>query len=130
MKCAIVRKKPGVRSRLFSVSGRAIAELASTFTAANAENIARIQAGQIAERPLEEAVKNVQTALLLGDERVDDVMEVMKRAAQPVIDDPPMKTGATGHRVLDEEAFTNSSFAVWYNMNHALNASYRGLFRR
>ena len=93
------------RSRFFSVSGHAITELAANFTVANAEDIARSQAGQIAKHPLNVALKDVRSLLRLETGGLDDVMEVLKRAAKPLIDHPPMKTDAAGRQVLDEDAF-------------------------
>ena len=93
------------RLRFFSVSGRAVAELAANFSAANEADIARVQAGQIARQPLTKAVDEVRSLLLIDTDRPDDVMEVLKRAAKPLIDHPPMKEDGTGRRVLDVDKF-------------------------
>ena len=102
---ASIQNFNSTRSRFFAISGRSIAELATNFTAANEADIARIQAGQIAKHPLKMAIKEVRSLLRLETGSLDDVMEVLKRAAKPLIDHPPMKTDATGRQVIDEEAF-------------------------
>ncbi|MBO7092008.1 MAG: hypothetical protein J6W23_09480 [Victivallales bacterium] len=100
-----IRNFNNSRSHFFSISGHAIAELAANFNAANQADIARIQAGQIAKRPLNMALKDVRSLLRLETGSCDDVREVLKRAAKPLIDHPPMKTDATGRQVIDEDAF-------------------------
>lgn len=100
-----VQNLENTRSRFFAVSGRAIAQLAANFSAANEADIARTKAAQVAKDQLSAAVKDVRSLLRLETGRLDDVMEVLKRAAKPLIDNPPMKTDAAGRRVLDADAF-------------------------
>ena len=93
------------RSHFFSISGHAVTELAANFTAANAEDIARNQAGQIAKQPIHTALEEVCSLLRLEMGSCGDVREVLKRAAKPLIDHPPMKTDSAGRQVIDEDAF-------------------------
>ena len=93
------------RSHFFSISGHAVTELAANFTAANAEDIARNQAGQIAKQPIHTALEDVCSLLRLEMGSCGDVREVLKRAAKPLIDHLPMKTDLAGRQVIDEDAF-------------------------
>ncbi len=47
----------------------------------------------------------MQSLLRLEPGNFDDIMAVLKQAAKPLIDNPPMKTDALGRRTIDEEAF-------------------------
>lgn len=100
-----VRSLEDSRSRFFSVSGSSLTRLSRSFSVANAADIARKEAAKIANRPLNEAVKEVCSLLRIESGRLDDIMEVLKRAAKPLIDNPPMKADETGCRVLDDDAF-------------------------
>ena len=108
------------RSRFFSVSGRDIAQLAATFTAANEADIARVKAGQLARQPLFKSVDNVRSCLRLESGNLDDIMAVLKKAAKPLIDDPPMKTDGGGRRIIDEEAFEKELAKVLEDAEEAI----------
>lgn len=92
------------RSKRTSISGGAIARLAANFVAANEHDIAVASAKDPAENIINQAVEEVRESLNLGDGRLDDVAEVLKRAAKPLLENPPMKDATSGRRVLDRDA--------------------------
>lgn len=92
------------RSQRFSISGGSIARLAANFAAVNEHDIAVVSAKDPAENIIKQSVDEVRGALNLGEGPLDDIAEVMKRAAKPILENPPMKETGDGRRELDKTA--------------------------
>ena len=92
-----------------SLSGRTIKSIARTFSMGNADRIASVDAARVSETLVRSSMSTLRSCLRMerGENR-PDVVEVLRRAAKPLIDNPPKKEGDDGRMVLDEDAFTTS----------------------